>query len=175
MDVLQKRNVNFKWIRLLPVNIYQVYCLHLLSLAYECWRHSAGTLESKLLKLHQVSLNIKLYTVEGCFFKFLCCVLIFCNMLDSSVKGRNENTADVLVSFYSPLSILFSLQLFSDDDSAPHPEGRTKGHTKDTWKTCLQKIISRVFFTLSHHFQKLFRRKHSHEIQSEYKSCHLTQ
>lgn len=56
--------------------------------------------------------------------------------------------------------------MFSDDDSMPHLKGRTEGHTKDTWKTCLQKIKLLVCFTLPHRFQKLFRGKHSHEVQS---------
>lgn len=40
--------------------------------------------------------------------------------------------------------------MFSDDDSMPHLEGRTKGHTKDTWKTTESMFTENKTTGLSH-------------------------
>lgn len=58
--------------------------------------------------------------------------------------------------------------MFSDDDSMPHLEGRTEGHTKDTWKT------TESMFTENKNKTGLFHTslpgalqgKQSHEVQS---------
>lgn len=61
--------------------------------------------------------------------------------------------------------------MFSDDDSMPHLEGRTEGHTKDTWKTTESRFtenknnsgsVSHFFST----FSEALQGKHSHEVQS---------